>query len=128
MCDLVAAFSKNPILSLIGCAVCGFSVGIMWPGVLSLAAGFFPKAGTALFAILALAGDMGCSSGPWIVGQISDYAVNIYEKSAFLQRFGFGQLETGIKTGLFFVTVFPIAMIAIILAVKKVLRKKLKNI
>ncbi len=128
VCYLTAALSKNPILSLVGCAVCGFSVGIMWPGVLSMAAGFFPKAGTALFAILALAGDIGCSSGPWLVGQISDYAVKVYEKSAFLQSFGFGQLETGIKAGLLFISVFPIAMIAIIPVIKKTLKKNLKNI
>lgn len=66
---LVAALSENPIVSLIGCGVCGFSVGVMWPGTFSLAAMKIPKGGTALFAMLALFGDSGCSLGPAVVGR-----------------------------------------------------------
>ena len=66
---LVAAVSPFPIVSLIGCAVCGFSVGVMWPGTFSLAALKMPKGGTALFAMLALFGDSGCSLGPAVVGK-----------------------------------------------------------
>lgn len=69
---LVAVFSPNPILALMGCAICGFSVGIMWPGVFSLSAKYYPRGGMAMFAILALAGDLGCSSGPGLVGIISN--------------------------------------------------------
>lgn len=64
----------NPILSLFACAVSGFSVGIMWPGTFSKAAAALPKAGTALFALLALGGDFGCSAGPTLVGFVSDLA------------------------------------------------------
>ncbi len=123
LCYLLAALSKNPIISLLGCAVCGFSVGLMWPGTLSMAAGYFPKAGAALFAILALAGDIGCSIGPWIVGQISDFVVKSYEAYAFLQNFGIGKLELGIKAGLLFIAVFPMIMIAVIGHVKKTFKK-----
>ncbi|HAA25982.1 MAG TPA: MFS transporter, partial [Ruminiclostridium sp.] len=56
---LITVFSPLPVISLIGCALCGLSVGMMWPGTLSLAAKRFRKGGTALFALLALAGDVG---------------------------------------------------------------------
>ncbi len=67
---LITSFSPWPLLSLVGCALCGISVGILWPGVLSVASVSFPKGGTALFALLALAGDIGCSSGPSLVGAV----------------------------------------------------------
>lgn len=69
---LLVALSPVPALSLLGCALCGLSVGILWPGVFSLASARFPKGGTAMFALLALAGDVGCSSGPSLVGWLSD--------------------------------------------------------
>lgn len=68
---LLAVFSPIPVLSLIGCGLCGLSVGIMWPGVFSLAVKHCPQGGTAMFALLALAGDVGCASGPSVVGFIS---------------------------------------------------------
>ena len=66
---LVASISPNPLVSLIGCGVCGFSVGVMWPGTFSLAALRMPEGGTALFAMLALFGDSGCALGPAVVGR-----------------------------------------------------------
>ena len=60
-----------PQLSLIACAVCGLSVGIMWPGTFSKASAALPKGGTAMFALLALGGDIGCSGGPTLVGMVS---------------------------------------------------------
>ena len=61
----------NPVVNLLGCAVCGFAIAIMWPGTLSLGAKALPRAGTAMFALLALAGDVGCSIGPTLVGVVS---------------------------------------------------------
>lgn len=61
----------SPVLSLAACAVCGLSVGIMWPGSFSKAAAALPKGGTAMFALLALGGDLGCSGGPTVVGTVS---------------------------------------------------------
>ena len=69
---LLASLSPVPVLALVGCGLCGLSVGIMWPGTFSLAAEKCPKGGTAMFAYFALAGDLGCSSGPTLVGMISD--------------------------------------------------------
>jgi MFS family permease len=67
---LITVFSPHPLLSLGGCALCGLSVGILWPGTFSLAARSFPRGGTAMFAVLALAGDAGCAAGPGLVGMI----------------------------------------------------------
>lgn len=71
-CYLVAALASNPMLGLLGCAVCGFSVGIFWPGTFSIAAWNLPGGGTAMYALMALAGDVGCSSGPTVVGMVAN--------------------------------------------------------
>lgn len=68
---LAASLSPSAVFSLIGCGICGFSVGAMWPGTFSLASETCPKGGTAMFALLALAGDAGCSLGPTVVGFVS---------------------------------------------------------
>ena len=65
------SLSPIPQISLIACAICGLSVGIMWPGTFSKASAALPKGGTALFALLALGGDVGCSGGPTLVGMVS---------------------------------------------------------
>lgn len=73
---LLIAFVPIPAVELIGCAVCGFSVGIMWPGTFSKASASLRRGGTVLFALLALAGDLGCSGGPTLVGFVSSAAQN----------------------------------------------------
>ena len=71
-CYLVAVFAGSPVMGLVGCAVCGFSVGIFWPGTFSIAAIHLPTAGTAMYALMALAGDVGCGAGPTVVGMIAN--------------------------------------------------------
>ncbi len=71
---LVISLSPWPMLSLLGCGVCGFSVGILWPGTFSMTARLLPRGGTLLFALLALGGDIGCSAGPTVVGMLSSLA------------------------------------------------------
>ena len=71
-CYLLVAFCKIPAAALIGCAACGFSVCLSWPGTYSMASAKFLSAGTIMFSILALCGDFGCSVGPWILGAIAD--------------------------------------------------------
>ena len=73
-CYALAAFAPHPLLGAAGCALCGFSVGIFWPGTFSMAAKALPAGGTAMYALLALAGDLGCSSGPGLVGLVSGAA------------------------------------------------------
>ena len=68
---LMITLVPNPVVNLIGCAVCGFAIAIMWPGTLSIAAKTLPLGGTAMYAMLALAGDIGCSGGPTLVGFVS---------------------------------------------------------
>lgn len=71
----VISLSPAAALSLIGCGICGFSVGIMWPGTFSMAAASLKGGGTAMFAFFALAGDLGCSGGPSFVGMLSESSV-----------------------------------------------------
>ena len=68
---LCIALTPSPVAGLLGCAVCGLSVGIMWPGTFSKASAGLPRGGTAMFALMALAGDLGCSGGPTLVGMVS---------------------------------------------------------
>ncbi len=70
---LMASLSPLPVISLVGCGIVGLAVGIMWPGTFSMAAADIPRGGTALFALLALAGDLGCASGPAVVGLLSGF-------------------------------------------------------
>ena len=70
-CYLLAAFAPSSVWGMVGCALCGFSVGIFWPGTFSMAARMLPMGGTAMYALMALAGDLGCSSGPTLVGMVA---------------------------------------------------------
>jgi len=98
---LLSVFAPVPALALVGCGLCGFSVGIMWPGTFSIAAKNCPRGGTAMFALLALAGDLGCAGGPTAVGFVSN-------------AFG-GDLKTGLLAG----AVFPVLLILGLRAVRK---------
>lgn len=74
VCYLMAALSANPVIGLIGCIICGFSVGIMWPGTISISSRQLPAGGTAMFALLAMSGDLGGAFGPSLVGSITQNA------------------------------------------------------
>ena len=74
ICYLLAALAPLPFLNLVGCSLCGFSVGIMWPGTISIASKKIPLGGTAMFAFLAMAGDLGGAVGPGIVGLVTQAA------------------------------------------------------
>jgi len=69
---LLAAISPHPAFALLGCALCGLSVGIFWPGILSRATEAIPMGGISMFAILAMAGDLGCLAGPSATGGVAD--------------------------------------------------------
>ena len=71
ICYLLVSLSASPVIGLIGCILCGFSVGIMWPGAISISSRKFPAGGTAMFSLLAMAGDLGGSIGPGIVGRVT---------------------------------------------------------
>ncbi len=97
---LLVVLSPLPLLSLAGFGVCGFSVGVMWPGILSLGADAFPNGGTAMFSLLALCGDVGCSVGPSVVGSLSNT----------LQNAGLSTLAA-LKWGLAVAAVFPVLLV-----------------
>ena len=105
-CYLLASLSVIPILGLAGCALCGMTVGIMWPGSISISSQNCPKGGTAMFAFLALAGDLGAMVSPTMVGSISEMAGG------------------NLKTGLLVATVFPMILVVGLLILKKNERKE----
>ncbi len=96
-CYLLASLATIPVLALIGCALCGLAVGIMWPGSISISSKKCPTGGTAMFAFLALAGDFGAMVSPSLVGALADVAGG------------------GLKTGLLVATVFPIILVVTLL-------------
>lgn len=89
---LLIVFSPLPVFSLVGCGICGLSVGIMWPGTFSKASSALRRGGTAMFALLALAGDLGCSGGPTLVGAVASAA------------------SDNLKIGILMAIVFPVVM------------------
>lgn len=95
---LMISLSPWPVLSLAGCALCGFAVGALWPSTFSLAMKKIPGGGTAMFALFALAGDIGCAGGPLLVGRIS------------------GIFGDDLRTGILAALVFPILLILGVLA------------
>ena len=74
VCYIAASASQSPMIGLLGCVICGFSVGIMWPGTISISSQKIPAGGTAMFALLAMAGDIGGAAGPGIVGMITQHS------------------------------------------------------
>lgn len=110
-CYMVTVFIKIPVISLLGCALCGLGVSLMWPGMLSLTSSRCPTGGTAMFAILAMAGDVGCSIGPWLVGVISDTVTSSSSAMAVVNSTGLDIEQVSLKFGLLIASLFPIIMI-----------------
>ena len=102
---IMTAAVSNSIVAIAGCALCGFSVGIMWPGVISLAAHKCPEGSTPMFGYLAMAGDIGCSLGPGIVGFIASAVRSANEYD-------------GLRYGLLSVVFFPIIMFVFVIILK----------
>ncbi len=109
ICYLLASLSSYPVMGLIGCVLCGFSVGIMWPGTISISSQKFPTGGTAMFALLAMAGDLGGSIGPAIVGKVTQYAGD--------------NIRTGMRVGL----IFPVVLILMLIILSKTAVRKAQS-
>lgn len=109
VCYALAVFV--PALTLVGCALCGLSVAIMWPGTLSDGAKRFPMAGTALFGLYAICGDIGCSVGPWLTGLVSDLTQNSESLLAWGQSVGMSAETMGLRAGLLVAAVFPLLLL-----------------
>ncbi len=110
-CYVLAVVAPWPMLALLGCAFCGLSVSLMWPGTLSHVVPRMSHGGTALFACLALAGDAGCSLGPWLTGWVSD-AVQPYCTAG-------DPVQFGLRMGLISAAVFPVLMLVLLLLFAK---------
>ena len=104
-CYLLASLSASPILGLTGCALCGLAAGIMWPGSISISSQKCPRGGTAMFAFLALAGDLGATVSPTMVGSLAEMAGG------------------NLKTGLLVATVFPAVLVIGLLLLKRKVAK-----
>lgn len=98
---LLAGLTQNAVIGLIGCGICGFSVGILWPGTFSTAASAIKGGGTAMFALLALGGDLGCAGGPALVGRISE------------------MLDGNLGKGILAAVIFPVIMLFIFVPLGK---------
>ncbi len=105
ICYIAAAFSSSALIGLLGCVLCGFSVGIMWPGTISISSQTIPAGGTAMFALLALAGDLGGSIGPGIVGAVSQAAGD--------------DLRRGLLAG----SIFPVILVLSIIVLRRMNKK-----
>ena len=103
---LLASLSTSAIIGLLGCALCGFAVGIMWPGTYSLSAAGIKGGSTSMFALLALAGDLGCFAGPSVVGAVT------------------GAVGGNMKMGILAAAIFPVIMIIGLFIFKSALRKQ----
>lgn len=103
---LIAALSPLPFVSLLGCAITGFAVGIMWPGTFSMAAAAMPGGGTLMFALFAVAGDLGCAAGPSLVGVVASANNN------------------NLKIGLLFGACFAVVLVLCVLVIQQLQRVK----
>lgn len=101
---LITSLADNPVFALVGCALCGISIGLAWPGALSLASQRVHGGGTAMFALLALGGDIGCTTGPLVVGVLGSHA---------------DVLSSPLKSGILYAVAFPVLMLVILLAVRR---------
>lgn len=104
-CYLLASLSTAPLLGLMGCALCGLAVGIMWPGSVSVSSQTCPRGGTAMFAFLALAGDLGAAVSPTMVGSVSEL------------------VGGNLKVGLLVATAFPILLVIGLLILRSTKRR-----
>ncbi len=109
-CYLLASLSELPILGLAGCALCGLAVGIMWPGSISLSSQKCPRGGTAMFAFLALAGDLGAMVSPAMVGTLAEMS------------------DGNLKTGLLVATIFPLILVWALLILNKAKRLRTSSV
>lgn len=107
ICYLLTSMSSSPFTGLVGCIICGFSVGIMWPGTISISSQKFPMGGTAMFALLAMAGDLGGSIGPAIVGRVTQNTGN--------------NIRAGMGIGL----IFPTALLIMLFIFSRTKKQKL---
>lgn len=126
-CYLVTALVQNPFIALISCAVTGFSVSLMWPGMVSLSARLFATGGTAMFGLLALGGDLGCAFGPWVTGLVAGAAQSSRSVLQWGAQAGLDPTQAGLKIGLLVACIFPLLLLIGVWGMQKLSRKGKKR-
>lgn len=111
ICYAITIIAANPVISLLACALTGFSVSLMWPGTFSLSAAAFPKGGTLMFGLLAIFGDLGAAIGPWMAGVVSDFVSQAPKFINFGTNYGLTNEQTGLKFGILVGMIFPVLMV-----------------
>lgn len=111
-CYLITVLVQIPLISLVGVAMSGLAVSILWPGMLRLASKNYPRGGTAMFGVLAIMGDLGCSLGPWIAGLVSDLAQTSTNLVRLGAANGLNPEQMGLKSGILIAILFPVMMFA----------------
>lgn len=124
LCYIVASTSKNQYIALFACALTGFSVSIMWPGVYSYSSGIIKNGKTAMFGILALCGDVGCSLGSYLTGYISDLSLNFPKVLETADKWGISYEQMGLKIGIACASIFPLIMFFLLIFSKPYSTKK----
>ena len=122
-CYFLTVFAPIPLVSLIFCGLAGFGVSVMWPGMLALCSSKYPAAGAAMFALLALGGDIGCSVGPWLTGTVSDTVIKLSDTVAFIGdisiKTGLDTEQLGLRSGFLCAMVFPVLMLVGVIILSK---------
>lgn len=116
---LLAGCSGNPLLALIGCALCCLATSLLWPGSVVLAGKRFPLAGAWLYAMLAAGGDLGAAAGPYCLGVLSDHAASLPLLSEIFQKTALTAEEFGLRCALGTGALFPLGTLLLVLWYRK---------
>lgn len=127
-CYLIAAISPFAVVGLLGCALTGFCVSMLWPGSLLVASDRFPAGGVLLFALMAAGGDMGASVGPQLLGAITDYAIATPKITELATTLGLAPDQLGMKIGMLIGMLFPLCGIPVYAYFRKQDKKKEKTV
>ena len=126
-CYAATGILQSPLLSLIFCAATGFTVSIMWPGVYSYSAKKMNTASTAMYGVLALFGDMGCSVGSWLCGTVSEFSLRFPKILELADALTLSPEQLGLKIGIVATGIFPLLML-ILLIVSRINKARRKSL
>jgi len=127
VCYVLVALSPSPILNVAACILCGFGTSLLWPGTIELSSERFPMAGAWMFAVLAVAGDIGGSFSSWITGEIVDFTMNTNFAVTLANLIGSTVEQASIRTGILCAAVFPLCALVAHSALNK-MRKTSRKI
>ncbi len=124
VCYVVAAISPYPALNILACVLCGLGTSLLWPGTLSLSSTRFPMAGAWMFAVLSVAGDIGCSLSSWLTGKLVDFTLTTSFAQILSQILHMTVEQTAIRIGILCAAVFPLVTIVTHLILKRLGEKQ----